>query len=373
MKYLPLFPILARYPFLRISSRVFSFDVEEELRKFPDAIETAKRIVDKAIDGKIEYERFTDESEFFCLGCEENCYDCRERGSLENCDLCMGCFENCSLYYPREAFERFFANAKLSLLTYIASRMIVSAMEDWVRMRYAVNEASYYSKLLREDVEESGKVPIVRLVAIDLGAKLKGWNMHVSTFVKVSARIRDDKWRLVNRRLKNGYVETTKSEVLRGLEELLRMKLFEKVPSSEVVNPAVEELSKKAKRESEKFTMDLGEVDLNCLPPCMKEILSELQRGMNIPHTARFAITSFLLNIGMSVDEIIGLFKAAPDFDEEKTRYQVEHIAGERGKGAEYTSPSCDTMRTYNNCVSDCRVSHPLVYYKKCKSKRKKS
>ncbi len=138
----------------------------------------------------------------------------------------MRCFENCSLYYPREAVERFSTNAKLSLLTYIASRMIVSAMEDWVRMRYAVSEASYYSKLLREDAEESGREPIVRLVAIDLGAKLRGWNMHVSTFVKVSARIRDDKWRLVNRRLRNGYVETTRAEVLRGLEELLRMKLL---------------------------------------------------------------------------------------------------------------------------------------------------
>ncbi|AAB90898.1 MULTISPECIES: DNA primase regulatory subunit PriL [Archaeoglobus] len=369
MKYLPLYPILARYPFLRIASRVFSFNIEDELRKFLDTVEAAKRIVDKAIDGRVEYDRFTDESEFFCLGCEENCYDCQKRGTLEGCDLCMGCFENCSLYYPREAVERFYTNAKLSLLTYIASRMIVSAMEDWVRMRYAVNEASYYSRLLREDVEESGKEPIVRLVAIDLGAKLKGWKMHVSTFVRVSARIKDDKWRLVNRKLRNGWVETTKAEVLRGLEELLRMKLFEKVPVSEAVSEAVRELSRKAKRESEKFAMDLGEVDLNCLPPCMREILSELQRGMNIPHTARFAITSFLLNIGMTVDEIIALFKSAPDFDDEKTRYQVEHIAGERGKGAEYTSPSCDTMRTYSNCVADCRVSHPLIYYKKCKSK----
>ncbi len=104
------------------------------------------------------------------------------------------------------------------------------------------------------------------------------------------------------------------------------------------MSEVVKELSKKAKRESEKFTMDLGEVDLDCLPPCMKEILSELQRGMNIPHTARFAITSFLLNIGMTADEIIALFKSAPDFDEEKTRYQVEHIAG-RGAREPNTPP----------------------------------
>jgi len=365
MKFLPLYPILTRYPFLRVSSKVFSFDVERELEMFGEAIEKAKAIVEKAMEGKTEGGRFEEEGEFFCQNCDEKCCECSEVGKLENCSLCMTCFENCSLSYPTETWRLLQSKAKMSLLTYIASRMIVSALDDWVRMRYAVSEASYYRSLLSGDSEA-----VVRLVAIDLGIKLRNWNMHVSAFVKVSSRLKDDNWRLVNRKLKKGYVETTKNEVLRAIEELLRVKLFEKVPVSSVVDDAVKELARRAKREARNFKVDLGKADIKCLPPCMKEILSELQRGMNVPHTARFAITSFLLNIGMSVEEVIALFKTAPDFDEQKTRYQVEHIAGERGKGTEYTSPSCDTMRTYNNCVADCKVTHPLVYYKNCIKKK---
>jgi DNA primase large subunit len=244
---LPLYPILTRYPFLKAASSVFSFDLESELKNNPDAIEKARRIVSSAMEGKVERDRYVEEAEFFCLGCEERCYECPEIGRLEKCNLCMKCFENCKLVYPPEIVFQFTTKAKLSLLTYIASRMMVSSMEDWVRMRYAVNEASYYSGLLVEDAGESGREPIVRLVALDLGIKLRGWNLHVSTYVRASSRIRDDRWRLVNRKLKDGYVETTKAEFLRVLEELLRIKLFEKVPVSDVVSDAVRAFKKSKK------------------------------------------------------------------------------------------------------------------------------
>lgn len=39
---------------------------------------------------------------------------------------------------------------------------------------------------------------------------------------------------------------------------------------------------------------------------------------MNLAHSMRFAMTSFLLNVGMSVDEILNLFNISPDFDAEK-------------------------------------------------------
>lgn len=373
MKYLPILPFITRYPFLRLSSRVFTFDIEKELERFPDAVETASRIVSHAIEGKVYRERYAEEADLLCVGCDEQCYSCSEIGSYLNCNLCMECFENCSYSYPETIYREWLMNAKLSLLSYISSRMLVSSLDGWVRMRYAVNEASYYAELMKKDAELKNGDIFLRLIALDMGVKIKGesWNVHVSNYLIASSRIRDENWRLVNRKLKDGFVETTKAEMIRIMEEMLRVKLFEKVPVIPSIQPLVKNLSKKASKEAKKFSFDLGEVDLECLPPCMKEILSELQRGMNIPHTARFALTSFLLNIGMDVDGIIALFKSAPDFDEEKTRYQVEHIAGERGKGSEYVSPSCDTMKTYQNCVWDCGVSHPIIYYKKCKSKKR--
>jgi DNA primase large subunit len=78
-------------------------------------------------------------------------------------------------------------------------------------------------------------------------------------------------------------------------------------------------------------------------------------------------MTSFLLSIGMSVDEILNLFNISPDFGVEKTLYQIKHISG--STGSHYKPPACDTMRTYGNCIGKDRlcekIKHPLSYYEK--------
>jgi DNA primase large subunit len=373
MKFLPILPILTRYPFLKISIsflREAGIDSVERLRsnlrKFPEVIEEAKEIVLAAIEGR-KYPRKIDESDIICVSCEDRkCSDCREIGDFSGCNLCLECFTGCSFDYPHTMYHELMTLAKISILRYIASRMIVSGVEDWVRMRYAVNEANYYAGILNMDSDA-----VLKIVAKDLGIITKGWKVHVSSYVVTSSRLRAEEWRLVNRRLVAGYVDTTRKELTRIVEEFLRGRLFEKPvfdisEFEDILGNTLREVKNRVSRET-KFEVELGEVDIRCFPPCMMEILSELQRGMNVPHTARFALTSFLINIGMSIDEVVDLFKSAPDFDEEKTRYQVEHIAGSRGKGVEYTSPSCDTMRTYHNCVAQCDVRHPLIFYARCK------
>ena len=112
-----------------------------------------------------------------------------------------------------------------------------------------------------------------------------------------------------------------------------------------------------------------GKLEPEHFPPCIVHILSNAQGGINLAHSARFALTSFLLNIGMSVDQVVMLFNVSPDFNEEKTRYQVEHIAG--STGTTYKPPSCSTLITYGNCYGKdqlCRtINHPLNYYKQKK------
>ena len=70
----------------------------------------------------------------------------------------------------------------------------------------------------------------------------------------------------------------------------------------------------------------------------------------------------------MDVNGICQLYARSPDFDLEKTMYQVEHITGRGGSGTEYTAPACAAMRTTGLCIhSDdlCeRVNHPLSYYR---------
>jgi DNA primase large subunit len=197
--------------------------------------------------------------------------------------------------------------------------------------------------------------------------------VHISSYLKAPSRIKSEKWRLINKKLEKGFVEIEQDDFIRLIEEFLRERLVEKIqiddeikkliePSLKVIEPVVFEEKKKAGQ------LKFDKTDTSCFPPCMKKILEDLKSGVNIPHTARFAVTSFLLNAGLDVEEVITLFRSAPDFNEERTRYQVEHIAG--AKGTEYDCPACDTMRTYHNCVKNCDTYHPLSLYENCMRNR---
>jgi DNA primase large subunit len=112
---------------------------------------------------------------------------------------------------------------------------------------------------------------------------------------------------------------------------------------------------------------DLGKVEEGAFPPCIRKMLADSAKGVNLAHSARFALVSFLLQINMTPEQVVSLFNTSPDFDPEKTRYQVEHIAG--SSGTKYKPPSCATMATYGNCPGEddlCRrIRHPLSYYER--------
>jgi DNA primase large subunit len=115
-----------------------------------------------------------------------------------------------------------------------------------------------------------------------------------------------------------------------------------------------------------------GEIRVEAFPPCMKAIWGGIQAHVNIPHMGRFAIVTFLHKLGMDSEAILQFFAQVPDFDVNKSRYQIEHITGKIGGGTEYSSPGCSTMQTYGICPLDQRdeiclneIRHPLSYYRK--------
>nr|MBC8497766.1 hypothetical protein [Candidatus Bathyarchaeota archaeon] len=112
-----------------------------------------------------------------------------------------------------------------------------------------------------------------------------------------------------------------------------------------------------------------SEVVMEALPPCISTAFEGLVSGKRLGHMERFALTSFLINAGMEIDDIVKVFVSVTDFDEEFTRYQIEHIAGLRGSRTRYTPPTCSTLRTHGVCVNPdriCgRIKHPLSYYRR--------
>lgn len=106
------------------------------------------------------------------------------------------------------------------------------------------------------------------------------------------------------------------------------------------------------------------------LPPCITRILEMSRQGLNLPHSARFALVTFLNALGLTYEDIIRVFSESPDFDESKSEYQIEHITGELSGTDGYSPPECKTMKTNGLCYCPdtlCEqewMNHPLSYYR---------
>lgn len=201
--------------------------------------------------------------------------------------------------------------------------------------------------------------------------------IHVFSYVE-NLPERAGAWKLVHRLVENGWVYVNKFEAARIGEEALKKLIERRVEELKVdgiyipdelaalIEALKSEWDSKVRkiRESWVPAASEGEASEDALPPCIRALLEDVKAGKNLPHSARFALASFLLNIGLSVEGVLNVFRSAPDFNEKIARYQVEHIAGMRGSGKKYTPYKCETMRTLGLCVADCGVKHPLQYYR---------
>jgi len=264
--------------------------------------------------------------------------------------------------------------AEVELFSYPLARLFISCIGDYYLIRRCalVEAKAAYAQMRFESPEflkEVGKEFGIHCVV--MGNDIK---MHFTDYLRFASRMRDLKWKLANRRLEKSYVLMTKEEFARLLQEAIRESIQASLPvevpegACESLSSHLDEVKRHLEKRKSEFKIDeFAEIDSECFPPCIRHLLAAVQSGQNIAHSARFALTSFLANIGMGEDQITDVYRVLPDFDEDKTRYQVRHILG--SSGTAYTAPSCATMATYGNCVGKealCeRVSHPLSFYRK--------
>lgn len=290
----------------------------------------------------------------------------RERGK-ERVLLAIGDGITKNVYPDRVSAEK-------ELLSYPVARILVSCINDsYLIRRYALAEAKSAYEMVKELQEEELR-ELTNDFNIDVIIEERSITIHFTDYIRYANVIHEPKWKLVNRNMDHGRVPLIKEDFSRLIEEAIRKRIESSLPLSvppdicAVLEPYLVEIRNALKvRKSEFSIEEFKEIMPDCFPPCIVHALSNAQAGVNLPHSMRFALTSFLLNIGMNTEGIIELFKISPDFNEERTRYQVMHIQG--ATGTTYTSPSCATMITYGNCFGKealCeRVSHPLSYYRR--------
>ena len=288
-----------------------------------------------------------------------------------------------------QAILRGEANAVLDdtlteLLSFPVANMFITVMgDDFLDRRYSLSEAVRAGELLREESEPRiAKLArtefdwSLKLVDERLDGRLYRFELHFTDFLRNAAAFREPQWKLVNRLMRDGYVLISRSEAARLLQDEVQRKMYDLVSKHarlnlpEPLRLRVNALAKLFEENRARLTSgDLPSRVLNeAFPPCIGHAFEGLVAGRRLSHMERFALTSFLINAGMEVDDIVKLFVSVTDFDEEFTRYQIEHIAGLRGSRTRYTPPTCATLRTHGVCYSPddlCRrIKHPLSYYR---------
>jgi DNA primase large subunit len=270
-------------------------------------------------------------------------------------------------------------------LSFPVANMFVRIIgDDYLDRRYSLSEAVRATNLLSKESDES----IIALAITEFGWDINSidlkidnllykFELHFIDYLINSFKIKDIRWKLINRRMKSGYVPLTKNESIRLLQEEIQRSIYSlvskhtKIKLPKLLEEKVESLKKILGENRPSYTDDNlpREVVRDAFPPCIKHAFDGLLSGRRAGHMERFALTSFLINVGMKVDDIVKLFTSVTDFDEQFTRYQIEHIAGIRGSRTKYTPPTCSTLKTHGVCFQPddiCKyVRHPLSYYRK--------
>jgi DNA primase large subunit len=196
-------------------------------------------------------------------------------------------------------------------------------------------------------------------------------------YLRVAAGFHEAKWKLVNRMMEAGYISITGIEAARLIQVEVEKWVSERVaiPSSFHLPETLQKRLDEIRKVFEENRSKLGgsslpkEVVNEAFPPCINYCLEGLLAGRRASHMERFALTSFLVNIGMPIDQMVNFYTDVTDFDESLTRYQIEHIAGLKGNKTKYTPPTCSTLRTHGVCRnpdSICKsIVHPLSYYRR--------
>lgn len=263
----------------------------------------------------------------------------------------------------------------------IAIVLATATKSSFIQKRYALAEA----KQTFEDLKNEPREKILFFaqnfewrVADNNDTELPyEFSLHFTHYLRNITHLREKKWKLVNRLLSNGHVYLTRGETARLLSEEVRKQIekrFEMVELPHFPQKIIEKAERIKRLYAEKIGTTETEgfpktIEETTFPPCIGALYQAMSAGRHLSHIGRFTLTSFLVNIGMSPENVVELFRRFSDYNERMTRYQVEHIAGEKGSRTRYAPPKCDTLETHGVCINPdeiCqKVRHPLGYYKR--------
>jgi DNA primase large subunit len=256
------------------------------------------------------------------------------------------------------------SNPWIELLSFpLARALVLYVGDDWLRRRWSLAEASRIERLLHGEDDE-----VLMHVVNDLGLKTwrtgeERWVMHFTLYLHLTKRLATEpRWKLVNRLLDKGLVSLTRPEVVRLVRGWAYENFTQTKPTP--VNWSPEEAKIIRETLQRRAAKTVAPAPSKEWAPCMIALRNSIA---DIGHFGLFALAAYMSNKGYEVNEIVDVLRVRSDFDERIARYQVEHIAGQRGSRVKYRPPSCQSMKTHGLCIEDGKqcpnnIKNPTQY-----------
>ena len=266
----------------------------------------------------------------------------------------------------------------IETMSYPYARMVVSLVGDrFLTKRYALGEAVRMNRILAgEDhatvVAVSEELGVTSTVDADGIVRMK-----FTDYLMLANRLKSVDWKLINSDIHSGMVHLPQDRFSRLMQNALQDRIESELPlmtpdeyRGDLRGP-VDGVTLALEEAKRRFSPTGGEgMKDEYLPPCINRLLEMSRQGMNLPHSARFALVTFLHALGLDYDGIIRVFSESPDFNEDIAGYQIKHITGELNGTEGYSPPECKTMKTNGLCHNPdtlCQqewMNHPMSYYR---------
>jgi DNA primase large subunit len=257
--------------------------------------------------------------------------------------------------------------------------LVIATKNSWIKKRYALAVAkTAHAQMLSEKTSKDEIFVIAKDFDWDIsdGRPYKDFRLSFNFYLKNAAHLHGYEWKLVNQIMDNGMIYLNRDKIVRLIQEEVKKRVEKRLEVPEI-RKLPEDITSMAcvltnlaegimGQEIEEMPKTVVQA---AFPPCINALYADASQSHHLSHIGRFTLTSFLVNIGMSPENVNDLFKTFSDYNERLTRYQIEHIAGERGSGTRYTAPQCSVLQTHGVCKNKddlCRsIYHPLKYYKR--------
>jgi len=279
---------------------------------------------------------------------------------------------------PPEDGRRWGTSAEL--LSYPVARLLVSlldapgAVDKYARAEADTAYDTFTYDFDHQDDRTRETISLDALLAdFDLGddveQRREGYGVAVGTYLSLAADLPAYEWRLASRRLADGRVTVSESELHELLREAVERRVVSDLPldvPEEFAAGLADEVDElESSFTDADFSHDIDTLAPSLFPPCMQALVEQARGDAALPSHSWFSLAAFLTGIGLDADDVLSFCEVDSPSLADRLRYRVERLADEGS--AQYAPPSCATMEAYGDCVDrDGRcetITHPMAYY----------